>query len=243
MTRTGDSRRPRPDAGMTLAELLVAMAVFTLLTIGLGTTAVLVIRTTGALENRLDNSTQSQVAVDAISKVLRTAVLPEQATELACPTCADTALVQATRTRVRFYASLNTAASAPLLVTLELERDTRASQTSAQLVQRIQQPIINTASQSYSYCDPVAAPATCQVQTRVLVRGLEWPAVDTFFYYSADGPLITRTALNTTDLPLVSSVELVLKVQSVRGNDRYQPATVHKRVRLPNAEINVLVEN
>lgn len=226
---------------MSLAELLVAMAIFTILATGLGTTAVLVIRTTSALENRLDNATQSQVSVDAVSKVLRTAVLPEQATELTCPTCADTALRQATRTRVQFYANLNTVGSAPLLVTLELERDPHATQTAGQLVQRIQRPIINTATQSYSYCDP--ASPTCPVQRRVLSRGLSWPAVDTFFYYGSNGALIARATLGNDDLPLVSSVEIAMKVQTVQGNTRYQPVTVVKRVRLPNAEINVLVDD
>ncbi|WP_166139074.1 PulJ/GspJ family protein [Nocardioides ochotonae] len=241
MTRRRCSPGAFGDRGMTLAELLVAMAIFTILMTGLGTTAVLVIRTTAALENRLDNATQSQVSVDAVSKVLRTAVLPEQATELACPTCADTALKAATRTRVQFYANLNTVGSAPLLVTLELERDTHAAQTSGQLVQRIQRPIINTATQSYSYCD--ATLPTCSVQKRVLARGLAWPAVDTFFYYDSGGTLITLASLGDVELPLVSSVEIALKVQTVRGNTRYKPATVFKRVRLPNAEINVLVDN
>lgn len=226
---------------MTLAELLVAMAVFTILLTGVGATAVLVIRTTSALENRLDNSTQSQVAVDGVSKVLRTAVLPKQATELACPTCAETALVQATRTRVRFYANLNTVGSAPLLVTLELVRDTHAAQASAQLVQRTQQPIVNTASQSYSYCDPTSP--TCPVQTRVLARGLAWPLVDTLYYYNSDGGLIPEASVGSTDLPQVTTVEVTLRVQTVRGNDRYRAATVYKRIRLPNAEVNVLEED
>nr|WP_244928633.1 hypothetical protein [Nocardioides sp. W7] len=226
---------------MTLAELLVAMAVFTILLAGVGATSVLVIRTTSTLENRLDNATQTQVAVDGVSKVLRTAVLPAQATELACPTCAETALVQASRTRVRFYANLNTVGSAPLLVTLELERDPSAAQPSAQLVQRTQQPIVNTAAESYSYCDP-AAP-TCQVRSRVLARGLPWPLVDTLHYYNSEGALIPEPTVGSTDLPMVTTVEVSLRVQTVRGNARYRAATVYKRVRLPNAEINVLEEN
>jgi hypothetical protein len=223
---------------MTLAELLVAMAVFTILLTGVGATAVLVIRTSSALENRLDNSTQSQVAVDGVSKVLRTAVLPVQATDLACPTCAETALVQASRTRVRFYANLNTVGSAPLLVTIELERDPHAARASARLVQRTQQPIVNTSAQSYSYCDPTSP--TCPVQSRVLARGLAWPLVDTLFYYNSDGGLIPDASVGSTDLPLVTTVEVALRVQTVRGNDRYRAATVYKRIRLPNAEIKVL---
>ncbi len=241
--RTRPPARPRPrggtrwrDDGTSLAELLVAIAVFTVLALGVGSTAVVVLRTSSALEARVENATAGQVGVDAVSKVLRTAVLPAQLTDLTCSGCADTAVVSATRTQVRFYANLGGAGvQAPLLVTLVLEEDTGASQTSGQLVQRTQLPIVDPATQSYSFCNPTTP--TCQVQRRVLARGLAWPAADTFFYYDDLGAHLSAASLAAADLPMVSSVEIALTVQTVRGHDRYRSSLVYKRVRLPNGEI------
>ena len=223
---------------MTLPELLVAMGIFTILVLALGTTSVLGMRVSSGLQNRLDNATQGQVAVDAVSKVLRTAILPKQLADLSCVNCASTAIVQATRTQVSFYANLNNNGNGPSLVTLRIAQDTNAAQTSGKLVQTLQPPT-PLGGGRYTFCDP--ATAGCVVQTRVLARGLAWPAADIFGYYNVDGSLVTTSTLTNTDLASVTSIDVALTVQTVRGQTRYPASTVIKRVRLPNSDVNVLV--
>lgn len=237
--RPGPDRRTADDGG-SLPELLVAMGLFTLLTLVITVTSVLGYRVAANLANRTDNATQGQIASDAVSKVLRTAILPDQLTEVSCVDCADTAIVQATRTQVSFYANLGaTSVVGPSLVTLRVVQDTRAAQTSGQLVQTLQPPT-DLGGGKYTFCNP--AVAGCAVQTRVLARGLAWPAVNFLAYYNFAGSEITSTTFSTADLASVASVEVTLGIQVVKGQARYPSTTVIKRVRLPNSDINVLVQ-
>jgi hypothetical protein len=232
--------RRTADDGGSLAELLVAMGLFTLLTLVITVTSVLGYRISANLANRTDNATQGQLATDAVSKVLRTAILPDQLTEVSCVDCADTAIVQATRTQVSFYANLGaTSVVGPSLVTLRVVQDTRATQTSGQLVQTLQPPT-DLGGGKYTFCNP--ATAGCAVQTRVLTRGLAWPAVSFLAYYNFSGTEITSATFSSADLASVASVEVNLAIQVVKGQARYPATTVIKRVRLPNSDINVLVQ-
>jgi len=231
--------RQTADDGGSLAELLVAIGLFTLLTLLITATSVLGYRIAANLANRTDNATQGQIAVDAVSKILRTAILPDQLTEVSCTNCAETAIVQATRTQVSFYANLAATSSiGPSLVSLRVVQDTRAAQTSGQLVQTLQPPT-DLGGGKYSFCNP--ATAGCAVQTRVLARGLAWPAANLFAYYNFAGSQVTSASFTSADLASVASVELTLGVQTVKGQTRYPASTLIKRVRLPNSDINVLV--
>ena len=227
------------DDGNTLPELLVAMGLFTLLTLLLTATSVLGYRIAANLQNRTDNATQGQLAIDAVSKVLRTAILPDQLADVSCVSCADTAIVAATRTQVSFYANLNNNGNGPSLVTLQVVQDTNATQTSGKLVQTLQPPTSLGAGQ-YTFCNP--ASAGCVVQKRVLARGLAWPATNLFGYYNFAGDQVTSATFTTSDLASVASVEVSLTVQTITGQTRFPASTVIKRVRLPNSDINVLVQ-
>ena len=228
------------DDGGSLAELLVAMGLFVLLTLVLTVTSVLGYRVAANLANRTDNATQGQLATDAVSKVLRTAILPDQLTEVSCVDCADTAIVQATRTQVSFYANLGASSVVgPSLVTLRVVQDPRAVQTSGQLVQTLQPPT-DLGGGKYTFCNP--ATAGCVVQTRVLARGLAWPAANLLAYYNFAGAQITSATFSSADLASVASIEVTLTVQTVQGQTRYPATTLIKRVRLPNSDINVLVQ-
>jgi hypothetical protein len=233
-----EAERPR-DEGTSLAEVLVAMGLFALLTTILATTAIIGLRTSTGLGVRLDNSTQGQLGMAAVSKVLRTAVLPDQLEDQICSGCAETAIIQATTTRVTFYANLNNTGQGPSLVTLQVLRDPNATNGSAILQQSTQPPIPGTDGR-YSFC--TAGAAGCQVDTRIIARGLIWPAVNVFGYYDFSGQPITGTSLATADLPRVSSVDVSISVQTQPGPSAYPASTAVQRVRLPNADINVLVQ-
>jgi type II secretory pathway pseudopilin PulG len=227
------------DEGTSLAEVLVAMGIFLVLTTILATTAIIGFRTSTGLGVRLDNSTQGQLGIAAVSKVLRTAVLPDQLEDQVCTGCAETAIIAATSTRVSFYANLNNTGQGPSLVTLRVLQDPDASDGSAILQQSTQPPIPGTDGR-YSFC--TAGTSGCRVDTRVVARGLLWPAGTVFGYYDFSGVAISGPTLASADLPRVSSVDVSISVQTEPGQAAYPASTAVQRVRLPNADINVLVQ-
>jgi hypothetical protein len=227
------------DEGTSLAEVLVAMGLFALLTTILATTAIIGMRTSTGLGVRLDNSTQGQLGIAAVSKVLRTAVLPDQLEGQVCTDCAETAIITASSTRVTFYANLNNTGQGPSLVTLQVLLDPSSTDGSA-ILQQSTQPPISGADGRYSFC--TAGSAGCRVDTRVVARGLLWPAGTVFGYYDFGGLPISGSTLANEDLPRVSSVDVIISVQTQPGQSAYPASTAVQRVRLPNADINVLVQ-
>ena len=238
-TSPGSQNEPRPvDEGMTLPELLVAMGLFSLLTLLICTTSILGYRIATNLENRTDNATQNQVAVDAISKVLRTAILPDQMADSSCVSCADTAIIQATGTR---------SPSTPTWVTRS-DPTTSSSRWS-----RTRTPRRPAGCSGRSWCprsSPGPGSTSSAIRQRLaattrparLARGLTWPATQLFAYYNFDGNQITSSAFSTADLASVASVEVSLTVQTIKGQSRFPATTEVRRIRLPNSDINVLVQ-
>jgi hypothetical protein len=235
------SHRPPPaarDAGMTMVEVLVATGLFVVLSGMLATVSILGLRSSDGIGVRLDNTNQTQLGMAAVTRVLRTAVLPEQLDDQTCSDCADTAIIQASATRVTFYANLDNVGQGPSLVTLQVVQDTRHAATG--MLQQVSQPPIALADGRYTFC--TAGASGCTVQTRVLSRGLAWPASPVFGYYDFDGALITGSPLAAADLPRVSSVDVAITSQTRPSQSAYPAATAVQRVRLPNADINVLVQ-
>lgn len=233
MSRPG---KRRSDAGTTLIEVMAAVGLFSILGFALVSISILALNTSTNLGIRLDNVTQGQIGANAVSKILRTAVLPDQLADQVCVNCADTAIVQATRSQVSFYANLNNTGSGPSLVTLRVIADPHRPGR-AMLQQHMQPPTVLSGGR-YTFCNP-ATPG-CAVQVRTLARGLYLPIENVFGYYDFDGNAITSPTLTDSDLARVSSVDVVLRVQTVPVRDENPPNTVVLRVRLPNADINVL---
>ncbi|WP_340537188.1 PulJ/GspJ family protein [Nocardioides sp. GXZ039] len=227
------AERPR-DAGMSLAELMVALGIFTLILVVVGSTAVAAIRTVGGMENRVDNAAQAELGLSSMSKVLRTAVLPQQLDAGSCPTCADVAVTLATATQVTFHANLGRSSIGPSLVTLSVLQDP-AKPGTAILEQRTIDPTPG-ASGSYTFCTPGSG--GCRVERRVLARSLVWPTAAVFSYYDTDGVLMTGSSLSAVQKAKISSVDVVLTAQTRPGQDRWPPFTAVQRIRLPNVEIS-----
>lgn len=226
------------DAGFSLIEMSVAMVLFGIVTTALVATAILGLRTTTGLQIRLENSTEGELGIAATGKVLRTAVLPDQLESQVCDGCADSAIVQAGGTRVSFYANLNNTGQGPSLVTLQVVDDPNTADGSGILEQRTQAPIA-LADGRYTFCNP--AITGCVVRSRVLSHGVVMPSSNAFAYYDFGGLLIAGTSIAATDLPRVSSVDVRITVQTKPGSG-YATTTVVQRIRLPNADINVLVQ-
>lgn len=230
--------QPGRDDGFSVIEVLVAAGLFVALIGIVASTAILGLRTSDGLGVRLDNAGQAQQGIAAVSKVLRTAVLPDQLDDQACTTCANTAIVQASTTRVTFYANLNNTGQGPSLVTLEVVAD--PDHPGSGMLRESSQPPIPLSGNRYTYC--VAGTTGCVVHTHVLARGLDWPATPMFGYYDFSGTTITSTSLASTDLPRVSSIDVMVTSQTRPTPGAYPAATQVQRVRLPNADINLLVQ-
>ena len=225
---------------MSLAEVMVAMSIMTLVTVILGSTAVVAIRAAGSVTTRLDNATQAELGVSAASKLLRTAVLPVQIEDRVCDDCQDdTAVVRATTTEVSFYGNLGRTTVGPSLVTLIVRQDPNVSGTGI-LEERIIDPE-SIGDGRYRFCTP-GAPG-CTVRTRVLARSLTWPTVPIFGYYDTSGLPLTGSTMSASQLERISSIDLMLTVQTRPGQTRWGPLTVVQRVRLPNVEINLQTED
>jgi len=231
-------QQPDRDGGFTVAEVMVATGLFVVLIGIVASTAILGLRTSDGLGVRLDNANQAQQGIAAVSKVLRTAVLPDQLDDQACTTCADTAIVQASATRVTFYANLNNTGQGPSLVTLEVVAD--PDHTGSGMLRELSQPPIALSGNRYTYC--VVGTTGCVVRTRVLARGLTWPAAPVFGYYDFNGTSIASTTLGSSDLPRVSSIDVAVTSQTRATPGAYPASTLVQRVRLPNADINLLVQ-
>lgn len=223
---------PARDDGMSVAELLVVMGLLGLLTTILSATAILGIKSVDGVENRLDNARSSEIAMESVSKVLRTAVLPGQL-DRTCDGCTANAVVSASGTKLSFYANLENAGEGPKRVTLEVVEDSTQLGTGV-LVMTQQAPTV-AANGSFSYCNP-AAP-TCTVGRREVARGLVWPSTQVFTYIDFAGVTIPGTTVAATQLPQIASVDVHVEVRTRLGT-RYTTAVAWQRVRLPNAEIN-----
>lgn len=225
-------QRPR-DEGMTLVELLVAIGLAMMLMAVVLTFTITAIRASDATEARNDNLTAAQVGMAGASKVIRTAVLPDQLTEHACTGCGGSAIVIADGAQMSFYANLDNDGNGPSLVTLQAVADPGAPGTTM-LRQRLIPPT-PLSDGSYTFCD-ISSPG-CEFRTWVLVRGLPG-GPEIFTYYDFDGQPLDEGALTDTELKQVASIDVALEVQLRPGQTRTPPEHITQRVSLPNADVN-----
>jgi type II secretory pathway pseudopilin PulG len=225
--------RPR-DEGMTLVEMMVAIGLAMMLMLVVLTFTIAAIRASDATEARNDNLTAAQVGMAGATKVIRTAVLPNQLSDHACSDCESTAIVIANGSQMSFYANLDNDGNGPSLVTLQAVPDPETPGTTM-LRQRLIPPT-PLSDGAYTFCD-ISSP-TCTFRTWVLVRGL--PADPTIFsYYDFDGAALDGGALSDTELKQVASIDVSLQVQLRAGQTRTPPENIVQRVSLPNADVNV----
>ena len=154
------------EGGYTLVELVMVIFVLGIVLAGVQTTLIFTQRTVGQNSMRLDQSAQSKTAMDSMSRILRTAVLPSQL-NATCTTGSAAAFIQGTATSVQFYANLNNDANTvgPSRVTYNV--------TNGVLTETIQPPDSHAVGDyNYQYCNPVLPTCTTDV-TRVLARNVQ----------------------------------------------------------------------
>lgn len=176
MTRAA-RRRAGEDAGITLIEVLVGVVLLSLVGGLLTTLVVDMLRTSSGTSSRLTNVDSVRVALDDVTKGLRTAVRPEQLNP-ACTTNCDSAFRAAAGTSVSFYANYGTSGQAQL-TTYRVEADPDHPGT-GRLVEEV-----------FASAPPGGTPSlTCGTgcRTRVVARGLTWPltGTDPVFDYADD---------------------------------------------------------
>ena len=174
----------------------------------------------------MDQTQQAKVAVDSMTRTLRTAVLPSQLNGPAQPATRRPSS-RAPRTRSQFYANINNDSNA-----IGPSRVSYVVNANGELVETIQPPNAHAANDyNYTYCTPGPG---CVVSTRVLARGVP-TGLAVFTYYDHAGNVMTASTLSSTDLAQVDSIDVVVQVKSAPGVT--PPATTMvTRVTLPNAD-------
>jgi len=221
----------RRDAGVTLIEMMVVVSILgvimAIVTQGLMTAQ----RTMNDNASRLDGLSQTNLAMEGMTRVLRTAILPSQV-QATCAGCDVAAFISGDARSVQFYANVNNDGILPTAGTTDLgpRRVTYAVNGSGDLTETVQKPNPHSVTDfDYQYCTPGPG---CPVQTRVLARDVEDGSI--FTYYDREGNAIsTPLQSEASKLKAVDSIDLVLRV---RPSERTQPATVTARVTLPNAD-------
>lgn len=234
-------RKARDDSGVTLIEMLVVVGI-------LGTVLAIVTeglivsqRTMADNASRLDGLSQTNVAVEGMTRVLRTAILPSQV-QATCSSCDVAAFIAGDATSVQFYANVDNDGIMPTSGTTDLgpRRVTYAVSNSASecgsagampcLTEKIQKPLTHAVTDyNFQYCTPGPG---CAIRSRVLARHVVPGTL--FTYYDRTGAVIAPPLQSATSkLKAVDSIDVVLRVQP---SNRADAATVTARVTLPNAD-------
>lgn len=237
MTRVFSALRPsawglpgkdrRRDHGFTLAEVTITIVILGVVLAAVQTTLIMTQRTLSDQSVRIDQTQQGKVAIESVTKVLRTAVLPSQL-NASCSGCADlAAFIKGTPTSVQFYANINNDKN--------IIGPSRVSYTvnpQRQLIETVQAPNPHAATDyNYQYCTPGPG---CQVTSRVLARNMvSGQAV--FTYYDKNGVSLGTDPLDSNELKMVDSIDVVISTRQSTSS-RVPATTFTSRVSLPNAD-------
>ena len=228
----------RRDDGVTLVELLVVIAITSVLGALLANVVIGTFRTTAGTRARIADVDNVRVAMDSMTRTLRTAIAPAQL-GASCTGC-DAPFVAFTLAKplapcgVTFWANFGTAAAgqvdSPVKISYVLEPKTGG--TTADLVEYRQQP---------DGVSGVATSWTGSVTRRVLVNAITYNATT---FGSGTGcatgtptsPLFrysTATGAPTTDVSAVRSIDINLPVRSPNALEK-ATTTANTKVFLPN---------
>jgi prepilin-type N-terminal cleavage/methylation domain-containing protein len=218
MSRTGK----QDERGLTLVELSVTMMIMAVLAAAAAALYVGSLKTATGTQSRLEEVNDGRIAVSAMSRSLRTAILPSQLYDTSSTETA--AFIEATPLSMRFYANINNPDNS-----IGPSRVTYTVTPQGELVETVQppnQPVINN---KYVYCDPAAA--GCSVSSKVLARGVD-PAVRIFTYYDPLGASMSGSVLSQAQMENIDSVDVSLTVEQ-RGSGG-DGSTYVTRIALPN---------
>lgn len=221
----------RDPSGVTLIEMMVVVSVLGTV-LGIVTQGLITAqRTLNENASRLHGLSQTNVATEAMTRVLRTAILPSQV-QATCAGCDVAAFIEGDARMVRFYANVDNDGILPASGTTDAgpRRVTYQVTVDGDLVETVQKPNVHAVTHfNYQYCTPGPS---CPVRSRVIARDVMSGPI--FTYYDRAGSTIaTPLQSDVSRLKAVDSIDLVLRVQPDANVDS---ATVTARVTLPNAD-------
>ena len=220
------------DAGVTLVELTVTMLVLASLVSMLVLMVTAGQRVSLGVKERMDQSNSSSLAMERMSRNLRTAVLQSQLTTVCTlSVCTDSAFLQGGPTSVQFYADVDNPNNSigPSRVTYTV--------TNGNLIETLQKPDSpNPDASGYHYC---TGGNGCVIRTQTLATNVQ-TTDPVFSYYSSAAPNVamvmgTGNVLTAAQLKLVDSIDVNIQVL-VPGGANVGGATMIQRVALPNAD-------
>ena len=214
---------PERDSGYTMMEMVVVVMILGIVLAMVQTTLILTQRTVAGSGSRVNQTQQARVAIDSITKVLRTAVLPSQLNGTGTSSTAA-AFIQGTKISVQFYANINNDSN--IVGPSQVSYNVDAAGT---LTEKIQPPDAHAAG-NYNYLYTCTTCAT----TRILARNVSTTQA-MFTYYTKNGATIADAVLTAADLSSVDSVDVVVMVKA-SANQTIQATTLYERVTLPNAD-------
>jgi prepilin-type N-terminal cleavage/methylation domain-containing protein len=218
----GFSHRLRTERGLTLVELAVTMMIMGVLAAAATALYLGSLRTATGTQSRLEEISDGRIAVSAMSRSLRTAILPSQLYDTSSTETA--AFIEATPLSMRFYANINNPDNS-----IGPSRVTYTVSAAGELIETMQPPNQPVIYNKYVYCDP--ATSGCAVSRKVLARGID-PAAAIFTYYDALGSALTGSVLTQAQMESIDSVDVTLTVeQPGSGGDG---TTYVNRIALPN---------
>ncbi len=214
------------DEGLTLTELLVTMVIMGVLVSASAALYISALRTSTGTKSRLDEVNDGRIAFSAMSRTLRTAILPSQLFDAASAESA--AFIEASPLSMKFYANVDNPNNS--IGPTRLSYTVTAAKELVETKQIPNQPVINN---KYVYCDP--AVVGCVVQRKILARGVD-PTKTIFTYYDDLGFLLTGGGsggvLSQTQMENIDALDISLVVeQPGSGGDG---TTYVSRIALPN---------
>ena len=221
----------RNDQGITMVEMMVVVSILGTVLAIVSQGLIISQKTLNENAGRLQGVSQTNVAVEAMTRVLRTAILPSQV-QATCSGCDVAAFIEGDARYVKFYANVDNDGILPTSGTTDYgpRRVTYSVDAQNVLTETIQKPNLHAVNDfDYQYCNPGPS---CPVQTRILTGDVEPGPL--FTYYDRTGAVIATPLQSAVSrLKSVDSIDLVI---AVRPSDRADSSTVTARVTLPNAD-------
>ena len=211
------------DEGIGLAELVVTMFLGTLVLVILGTTFAATRGTVSGVSARTQNTQQQRSAMNALTKSIRTAIVPKRVVVVganfsAATTAITTPFCRANANELFFYGNTNPG-SLPVLLRYSVD-------ASGNLLEQAK-PAPNTSD--------VAPCTTTTFTTKRIIASNVQTSTDIFSYVKQDGSVLPMTAgaLPSTSFASVDSVRISLDI-ATPTNPAVPATTVQTQVMLPN---------